>query len=99
MWVSLNQFRDPIFGSWCPALGPPRSRLGSRRKSLRGETGSPSPSSQREDGEPEESVREASRSDSVGKQVASAPVSRASPRPPQPVGGHGCGEEAGERGR
>lgn len=70
MWVSLNKFRDPIFWSWCPALGPPRSRPGCRRKSLRGETGSPSPSSQREDGEPEESVREASRSDSVGKQVS-----------------------------
>lgn len=70
MWVSLNQFRDPIFWSWCPALGPPHSRPGNCRKSLKGDTGSPAPSSQREDGEPEESVRGASRSDSVGKQVS-----------------------------
>lgn len=70
MWASRNQFRYSVFWSWCPALGPRRSRPGNRRKSLNGETGSPSPSSQREDGEPEESVRGASRSDSVGKQVS-----------------------------
>ncbi|KAF7460288.1 Hypothetical predicted protein [Marmota monax] len=54
----------------CPR--PPQSRPGNGRKSLKGETGSPAFSSQREDGEPEESVRGASRSDSVGKQVMSA---------------------------
>lgn len=70
MWVSLNQFRYSAFWTWCSALGPRRSRPGNRRKSLKGETGSPSSSSQREDGEPEESVRGASRSDPVGKQVS-----------------------------
>ena len=70
MWVLLIQFQDPAFWSWCPARSPRRSRPEDRRKSLSGETGSPSPSSQREDGEPEESVRGASRSDSVGKQVS-----------------------------
>lgn len=70
MWVLLIQFQDPGFWSWCPARSPRRSRPEDRRKSLSGETGSPAPSSQREDGEPEESVRGASRSDSVGKQVS-----------------------------
>lgn len=48
-----------------------RSRPGNRRKSLNGETGSPASSSQREDGEPEESVRGPSRSDFHDKQVVS----------------------------
>lgn len=69
-WVLLIQFQDPGFWSWCPVRSPRRSRPEDRRKSLSGETGSPAPSSQREDGEPEESVRGASRSDSVGKQVS-----------------------------
>lgn len=68
--VLLSQLRASAFWFRCPATRPQRSRPGNCRKSRNGKTGSPSPSSQREDGEPEESVVGASRSDSAGKQVS-----------------------------
>lgn len=65
-----------------------RSRPGNRRKWLDGEAGSPASSSQREDGEPEESVRGPSRSDFPDKQVSYSPAGR---RPAGPGGWRGVG--------
>lgn len=62
----------PLFFGYGVLCSIQRSRPGNRRKWLNGETGSPASSSQREDGEPEESVRGPSRSDFPDKQVVSS---------------------------
>ncbi|XP_055272759.1 translation initiation factor IF-2-like [Moschus berezovskii] len=70
MWPPLAPVPRSGVLAKMPSAPSRTSRPGSRRKWGSAEAGSPAPSSQREDGEPEESVRGASGSGPAGKQVS-----------------------------